>query len=542
MKYINIKRYKFSTVLKNLNTLIVKNFKTLGNNVLRIFKFIDLKQYGSKKIYKYLDPRTYNINRLRKIKLISSKFFLLHLPVSIIFFGLLYLIIPTFYSYDKSSIEKIEKVLCKSQNIECSITGQVNYNFYPTPRIKIKNLIINDSSEKKNILITAEHAAIKLSIKNLLAKEKHEFKKIQLNNFDINLNIKNLKKYKTIFTKRINFVPIAFKKGRIIFFDGKNYVATIDKANLNLKFIQDSVNTILKGKFLNDDIYINLDIKRVDNKVLTNIILKLSKMNFLTKANFVNLEKDKDITGGNFLVKRGKNRITAIFDYKDNVLIINKSNLKNPFLDGKLEGKITFLPYFNFNLDLNLNSINFTKLYNFFLALDESKQKSLFKINNKINGQLNLSSDKIYSDYNLVKSLESRIKFYNGNISIEQFLLNLGKLGAADILGIINNDKKFTNFKFESNIFVDNQKKFLSKLGIYNKQNIPSHLFISGNFDLKNIRTSFYEISNGKKLNIEDINYIEKEFNDLMLADGYGNLFLFSKFREFIKSITSENN
>ena len=34
----------------------------------------------------------------------------------------------------------IEKGLCKSQNIECSITGQVNYNFYPTPRIKIKKL------------------------------------------------------------------------------------------------------------------------------------------------------------------------------------------------------------------------------------------------------------------------------------------------------------------------------------------------------------------------------------------------------------------
>ena len=73
MKYINIKRYKFSTILKNLNTLIVKNFKTLGNNVLRIFKLIDLKQYGLKKIYKYLDPRAYNIKQLGKIKLISSK-------------------------------------------------------------------------------------------------------------------------------------------------------------------------------------------------------------------------------------------------------------------------------------------------------------------------------------------------------------------------------------------------------------------------------------------------------------------------------------
>ena len=38
----------------------------------------------------------------------------------------------------------------------------------------------------------------------------------------------------------------------------------------------------------------------------------------------------------------------------------------------------------------------------------------------------------------LVDSFESRIKFINGNILIEQLLLNLGKLGAADITGIIN--------------------------------------------------------------------------------------------------------
>ena len=218
------------------------------------------------------------------------------------------------------------------------------------------------------------------------------------------------------------------------------------------------------------------------------------------------------------------------------------ANTFTGFLDGQLEGKIVWVPYFNFDLDLNLNSINFTKLYSYFLTLDENNKKKIFKINNKINGKLNLSADKIYSKYNLIKSFESRIKFNNGSTFIEQFLINLGKLGAADILGTINDDKKFTNFKFESNIFVDNQKKFLSKFGIYNKENIPSNLFVSGSFDLRNIKTSFYEISNDKKLSSEDINYIEKEFNDLMLEKGYKNLFHFPHFKKFIKSITSEIN
>ena len=144
--------------------------------------------------------------------------------------------------------------------------------------------------------------------------------------------------------------------------------------------------------------------------------------------------------------------------------------------------------------------------------------------------------------YNLVKSFESRIRLNNGNILVEQFLINLGKLGAADILGAINNDKKFTNFKYESNLFIDNQKKFLSKFGIYNKKSIPSSLFVSGNFDLQNIRSSFYEISDNEKLGDEDVNFIEEEFNDFMLTDGYENLFRFPKFVEFVKSITSEIN
>ena len=119
-------------------------------------------------------------------------------------------------------------------------------------------------------------------------------------------------------------------------------------------------------------------------------------------------------------------------------------------------------------------------------------------------------------------------------------MFNLGKLGAADISGAINNDKKFTNFKYDSNIFVDNQKKFLSKFGIYNKKTIPSSMFVSGNFDLDNLKFSIYEISDTKKLENEDVNYIENEFNQIMLEDGYKSLFYFPNFKEFISRINDE--
>ena len=565
MKYIDFKIFKFSTILKNIKriqdsfsgfrkaiknisrnitgyfgyifSVTNKSIKFIINYFSKIYKQVDFRRLNFKKIYKYFDLRRYDFYRIdKKIKLANYKNFQIYLFSFLVFACFVYLVIPKFYSYDKS---KIEKIVCNKQNIECLVKGKIYYNFFPSPRIKIKNLVVNDIS-KKNILITAEDVSINLSIKNLFSKDKHEFKKIKFNNFEINFNFKNFKEYKKIFTMKNNFIPVKFEKGQIIFFDGKNYVATINKTNLNLKLTQNTIDSKLKGKFLNDDISINLNSENVDNKAVTEIILKMSDMNFLTKINLTNPKNDKNIIQGNFLVKKDKSRITAFFDHKDGELIINKSNLRNAFLDGKLEGKIVLLPYFNFNLDLNLNSLNFTKLYNYFLALDKEDKKKIFKINNKINGKLNLSAEKVYSKYNLIKSFESRLKFSNGTTFIEQFLFNLGKLGAADILGTINDDKKFTNFKFESNVFIDNQKKFLSKFGIYNKETINSNLFVSGNFDLQKLKLAIYEISDNKKFKEADINYIEKEFNNLMFEDGYKNLFHFPNFKEFIKSVTSE--
>jgi len=529
MKYFNIKRNKFSTILKNLN------FRRY--NFSKIYKFIDLRGLNFDKIYKYFDIRRLDFyEKSKKIILINYKYFSIYIVVFLFFTGIIYLIIPTFYNYDKS---KIEKTICKNKNIECLIRGEVNYSFYPTPRIKIKDLVINELLEKRNTLLIAKNVGIKLSIKNLLIKKKQNFKEIELNNFETNIDLKNLKKYTNIFKKKINFIPVNFKRGKIIFLDKKNHVATINNTNLDLIIQEVSKEVKLRGEFLNDDIYINFNRKKINNKPSTDIILKISNLNLLTKANYTSFN---NVLSGDILIKKDKNRFVGVFDYKNNEITINKSNLKNTFLNGELEGKIKILPYFNFDLDLSLDSINFTKLYNRFLDLDGKNQKSFFKINKKINGKLGLSSDKIYSKYNLVKSFESRIEFNNGNILVEQFLFNLGKLGAADISGAIKNDKKFTNFKYESNLFIDNQKKFLSKFGIYNKKNIPSSLFVSGNFDLHNIRSSFYEISDNEKLIREDVDFIEKEFNDLMLTDGYKNLFYFPQFVEFVKSITNEIN
>ena len=167
MKYDDFKIFKFSTISK------IVDYRRY--NFSRIYKFIDLRRLNLGKVYKHL-----NIGRLdfykknKKITLINFKYFSIYIAAFVIFSGFIYLVIPTFYNYDKS---KVEKIICKNKNIECLIEGKINYSFYPTPRIKIKDLVINDLLEKKNMLLIAKNVAIKISIKNLLTKKKNKILK-----------------------------------------------------------------------------------------------------------------------------------------------------------------------------------------------------------------------------------------------------------------------------------------------------------------------------------------------------------------------------
>ena len=154
MKYFNIKRNKFSTILKNLN---------FGRyNFSKIYKFIDPKRYNFSKFYKYIDLRRLKFDKVyrylfyiirldffkkvKKIGFFNFKYFSIYIVAFAIFSSFVYLVIPTFYNYDKS---KVEKIICKNKNVKCLIEGKINYSFYPTPRIKIKDLIINDLLKKK---------------------------------------------------------------------------------------------------------------------------------------------------------------------------------------------------------------------------------------------------------------------------------------------------------------------------------------------------------------------------------------------------------
>ena len=538
VEYIVSGIYRITQFIKHDFLKIYKRINFKAYNFSKIYRYFDIGRYNFSKIYRYFDIRRYNFSKIyRYFDIKRYKNVPIYFIGIVVFSTVVYLSIPTFFSYDKS---KLENILCKDFNIKCSIRGKVGYSFFPTPRINIKDLIIQDFDDKKKIFAKIDKAVIKLSFYNLSNKNKLNFLKIELQKAEIDFDLHKLKEYKNFIKKKFNSRPINLKRGKINFFNDKKDVATMRDVNVKYKTSKNSNELILKGDFLNDHIYINLKNKKKDNDLSTIFVLKFLDIN--TKIDMFYSDLDKNTIEGNVSFRTGKNKITSIFDYKDGQIIFKQANLRNLFLDGKFDGKVNFLPYFNFNLNVDLNSLNFNSLHSSLIALDEENKKNLFKINEKINGQLNLSADKIFSKRALIDSFESRIIFSNGNIIIDQLLLNLGKLGAADVTGVIKNNKKFSNFNFENNIFVDNLKRFYNKFGIFNKQDISFNLFVSGNFDLVNLRLRLDEISDEKKFKDEDVAYIEKEFNELVLEDGYASLFNFVRLKEFVKLIVTETN
>jgi len=574
MKFFDYKRYKFSTIFKkfsfkrynflkifkylypkDLHYLKINKYIQLPHfNYSKFYKYIDLRRYNYSKFYKYIDLRRYNYSKFYKYinfrKNNYFKFYKLNnfksyeyikffLPVAILTSIFIYLSIPMFYDFDKL---KMESLICKGFKISCSIEGKIKYSFLPSPRVNLNNFVIKDLSKDNKILGSFNKINMKISLKNLHNKNKIYYKKVYFKNGEINFDLKNLKIYQNIFQTEFYLNNINLQNINLKFLDGEKDIGVVKNTSIKYKSKNKIDKIKLKGDFLGDHISINIKNNRNKKEEVSILNIKLSNSKVSSKLVLKVKNEENDFTTGNFLIRKGKNKMMTIFDYKNDQIIIKKGNLKNVFLEGKFTGLLKLLPYFNFDLDLNLNIFNFNKFSSIVTSLNKDSRKNLFKINKKINGGLTVSADKIYSKHNLFESFESRIKFMNGNIFVEQILLSLGDLGAADLTGVIKNENKFINFKFENNLFIDNLKKFYNKFGVYNKlqPQASGSLHVLGNFDLINLNMRLHEIANEKKDFNDEIEYYEKEFNNILLSDGYKTFLKYANLKKFVKLISDD--
>ena len=204
MKYSKFKRYKFSTIIKNIHSARYKFY--------RIYKLINLRKYNFSGIYNYIDPRRYNFSKIYKyLNIKRYKYIKIYVVGLIIFSIATYLSIPAFFNFEKS---KMESVICKDFKIKCSIQGKINYSFFPSPRIKLKDFIIQDPSNVGKNLATVEDVVLKISPYNLSNKKKINITKIELINAEIDFDLDKFNDYKIFYSKKFNSLPVNLKKRR----------------------------------------------------------------------------------------------------------------------------------------------------------------------------------------------------------------------------------------------------------------------------------------------------------------------------------------
>ena len=277
MKYDDFKIFKFSTILKSINRaghsfsriykktklipsdivnffskvvkyiffIIHKGLKFIINDFTQIYKKANFKIYDFFKIFRHFNFRRYSFSKIYRYLDVKKYIYVLAYVFGVtIFSAIIYLNIPLFFNYNKSNLANI---ICKDLNVVCLIKGDVKYSFFPSPRIKFKNFIIQDFINKNKSLGEINDGAIKVSFYNLFDKKKLNFTDIVLENAVINFDLENTDKYKKFFTKKFHSKPINLKRGEINFYEDSKLIATIQNSNFIYKFKDNISETTLKG-------------------------------------------------------------------------------------------------------------------------------------------------------------------------------------------------------------------------------------------------------------------------------------------------------
>ena len=99
----------------------------------------------------------------------------------IIFLFFCYLSIPSLIKFDKLKTE-LENKIYNQFSLNVTLSDNINYVFFPSPRIILKNIKIYDFQNNKKIFSKKNNIIINLNIRKLLEFEDLDFKSFIIDN------------------------------------------------------------------------------------------------------------------------------------------------------------------------------------------------------------------------------------------------------------------------------------------------------------------------------------------------------------------------
>ena len=136
----------------------------------------------------------------------------------------------------------------------------------------------------------------------------------------------------------------------------------------------------------------------------------------------------------------------------------------------------------------------------------------------------------------LITSNQSELEFRNKDIIIHKLLLDLGKIGASDIQGKVITDQKYTKLYFDQNFYLDNNKIFFNRFNLKNFSDI-NNLNFAGEINLSNFLLKLNSVSFEEELSLEDLNFIEENFNQILFEKQLDSFFNYLNLKYFLELV-----
>ncbi len=470
----------------------------------------------------YLNKK--NINSLKKITNIKYLIILIVATISII--AVYYFLRPTFFDYNTNK-KIIEKKVSEYLKINSSIKGDISFSLFPSPRIIVKNLEAKFGNSKDKPVIFDESNFI-IAISKLSSIKEIKINKFNVNKQKIKIHPEQLKKYIEYFQKNDvdNFL---LRDTEIFFVDAQNNLIAINNFNLNNTFDDIKEKISIKGVFSQNKFKLKFINKKNQEKYLD-----FSVPNLNTNFKII-FDKESDLQK-----KSGKLNLKIV----DNILILNfigdnfyeisNSFFRNKFLNSKLYGKVNFKDNFYFDLNFNINQVNFRKLFLNYVTIGQNSNKNIFNISKKINGKANVKINQTETFFGKVGETNFVMLFENGDLKIKSGSINLGKKGKSKFTASILGQGKDQRINFFINFLSEDSNDILKKMNL--NMDLKSISFNAiGTINIMENKIKFKNLTvNNEKIVGRNLVVVENSFNQNVIKDNSLGFFDFFKIKKFI--------
>tara|TARA_Y100000590_G_scaffold153126_2_gene175849 strand:- start:229 stop:1812 length:1584 start_codon:yes stop_codon:yes gene_type:complete len=486
MKKIKFK-IKISNELVNLKNFFNEKYKKFN-------KFIKFKII--KYSINYLSDKFKNFKKFKFFKTSNLNITIIFF-ITLIFFYLFYLSIPTLYN--KEVLQKnITDKLIKEFKINFSLSSNIRYLILPAPHVLVENVkIFNENLKDPKELSQIKKLKIYISQKNLFDQRNLKIDKILIEdaNFLIQKEhnrfffeyLKNQFLKKKIIIKNSNF----FLKDK-----SNNLISIFPVKNIKLFYNEKELANQIFAKGIFFKIPFNLKWNKYFGKeTKSETLIKFKKLDLEIK-NESFLKDNKYLFNNNIFFRNTK--LYSDIQIENNLIsfISKNSKIINNNLD--YAGKI-YLDPFDLKLKINLEKLNLVKfLTSSYFFIKSSNLE--FLLNKNLNAKIDINAKNVRNK--MFDNSKILINFNNGEINFNDSYLMSEKIGLIKLSkSKINVFEGNLTFSGSFNFNVTNQKKFYTAFQIPKKnRNLLQNIF----FDI-NISTL------DNKLNITNFRINDKE-------------------------------